>query len=96
MSVDENPVSYKTYRKNRIKELELSGYSYYPPDRLNLEEEGHVISPAGYYIDIDFAFRVLRKLRAPGKRIQIQALRALELIMLKECDDESCCFLYYC
>ncbi len=47
-------------------------------------------------MDYFLAGHYLRRLRAVGKRIQIEALRALELLMLQECEDEIFCELYYC
>lgn len=86
--------NYNEFRQKRIKELEALDYSYVSPDIL--EEEGRVITPSGFTIDSDLASHYLRTLKITGKRIQIEALRALELIMLKECDDERRIDLYFC
>lgn len=85
---------YNKYRQKRIRELESLGYSYTPPDVL--DEEGNVITPSGFTIDSDSASYYLRRLKIIGKRIQIEALRALELIILKECDDERRLDLFFC
>ena len=90
---------YQDYRRERIKELNSLGYDYIAPDNpiLDLfEDEGKVITPSGFEMDSFLAGHYLEKLRVIGKRIQIESLRALELLMLKECEDESFLEFYFC